>query len=134
MRHELMRHEYRRGLFRALPSSAGAGRANADRTMELSWWLSIGIGVGVIGVHAAARILTHRVALRASDRRTFLLVELGGLGGRMALVFGAVALILLFAPVHAGAFVGTVIVLLIVSMIVETGLIVRHMDRGALGS
>lgn len=102
--------------------------------MELSWWLSIGIGVGVITLHAAARILTHHLALRASGRRTFVLVELGGLGARMALVFGAVALILLLIPVREGAFVGTVIILLIVSMVVETHLIVRHMDRGALGA
>lgn len=99
-----------------------------------SWWLGIGIGVGLIGIHAAARGLTHRFALRASDRRTFLLVELGGLGGRMGLVFGAVALVLLYVPVHAGAFVGTVIVLLIASMVAETRLIVRRMDQGTLGS
>lgn len=102
--------------------------------MELSWWLGIGIGVGVIGLHAGARILTHRFALRASDRRTFLFVELGGLGGRMALVFGAVALVLLYAPVHEGAFVTTVIVLLIASMILETRVIVRQLDGGSLGS
>lgn len=101
--------------------------------MELSWWLGIGIGVGLIGLHAAARVLTHRFALRASGRHAFLLVELGGLGGRMALVFGAVGLILLYVPVHEGAFVVTVIVLLIASMIIETRLIVRRLDRGSLG-
>lgn len=102
--------------------------------MVSSWWLGIALGTGVIGLHAGARLLTHRFALQASDRRTFLWLELGGLAGRMALVFGAVALVLLVLEVNRVAFVSTVIALLIVSMGVETRLIVRRMERGALGS
>jgi general stress protein CsbA len=52
----------------------------------------------------------------------------------MALVFGAVALVLLYAPVHEEAFVGTVLALLVVSMGVETRLILRRMDQGTLRS
>lgn len=102
--------------------------------MVSSWWLGIALGMGIIGLHVGARVLTHHFALQASDRRTFLWVELGGLGGRMALVFGAVALVLLVVEVHRVAFVSTVIGLLIVSMGVETRLIIRRMERGALGS
>jgi hypothetical protein len=40
--------------------------------------------------------------------------------------------VLLYAPVHETAFVGTVLVLLIVSMIVELRLVLRRMDRGNL--
>jgi hypothetical protein len=102
--------------------------------MENSWWLSIGMGIGVVGVHAAVRVLAHSLAVSASDQRSFLLFELGGLGGRMMLVFGAMVLVLLFLPVQVAVFVSTVIVLLILSMIVETRLIARRMDRGTLKS
>ena len=101
--------------------------------MEHSWWLSIGMGIGIIGVHAVVRVLAHYFAFSASDQRQFLLLELGGLGGRMVLVFGAVALVGFFLPVRIAVFVSTVIVLLILSVIVETFLVARRMDRGTLG-
>lgn len=100
--------------------------------MSLTWWLGIGAGVGVIGLHGALRIWTHRLALATVRRRAFLLLELGGLGVRMALVFAAVALVLLYAPVHDTAFVSTVIALLTVSVAVEAHFVVRRMDRGTL--
>lgn len=102
--------------------------------MEYSWWLSIGMGIGIVGAHAAVRVLAHYFAFSTSNQRVFLLLELGGLGSRMILVFGAVALVLFFLPVQGAIFVSTVIVLLILSVIVETGLIARRMDRGTLGS
>ena len=85
-----------------------------------------------MGVHAAFRVLTHRLALRCSTRRTFLLAELGGLGARMAVVFVGVVLGVVYAPVHEGVFVGTVLVLLVLSMGIETYAIVRRMDTGTL--
>jgi hypothetical protein len=97
--------------------------------MTLTWWLSIGAGTAVMGGHAALRLLTHRLALSRPTRKGFLLLELGGLGARMALVFGAVALVLLYVPVHAAAFVGTVLVLLILSMVFEARLVFRRMER-----
>ncbi len=102
--------------------------------MESSWWFSVGMGIGVVGIHAAVRVLAHSLALGSSDQRSFLLLELGGLGGRMVLVFAATALVLLLLPVQIAVFVSTVIGLLILSVIVETGLIARRMDRGTLGS
>jgi len=100
--------------------------------MSLSWWLSIGAGGLVMGLHAALRVLTHRFALHVSDRRLFLLVELGGLGGRMVIAFVGVALGLAYAPVHEGAFIATVLVLLILSMSVEARTVIRRMDAGTL--
>lgn len=102
--------------------------------MSLTWWLSVGAGGLVMGVHAALRVCTHRLALRCSGRRTFLLVELGGLGGRMAIAFVGVALGLAYAPVHDGAFVGTVLVLLVLSVGIEAHAIIRRMDAGTLRS
>ena len=96
--------------------------------MSASWWLGIGIGIMVMGLHTAVRVGAHYFSLRTVDQRVFFLFELGGLGGRMLLVFGAVAVVLLFVPVHPVAFVVTVIVLLIVSMIVETGYMLRRAD------
>lgn len=106
-------------------------REPSTRRMTLTWWISVGAGIGVMGGHAALRVLTHRLALKRSTQKAFLLLELGGLGARMALVFGAVALVLLAAPVHAGAFVGTVLVLLVLSMIYEARLIFRRMEDGS---
>lgn len=100
--------------------------------MGLTWWLSIGAGGLVIGAHAAFRVFTHRLALRCSARRTFLLAELGGLGARMMIAFVGVALGLAYAPVHEGIFVGTVLVLLVLSMGIETHAIFRRMDTGTL--
>jgi hypothetical protein len=90
------------------------------------------MGIGVVGLHAAVRGLAHFLAFGASDQRSFLLLELGGLGGRMALVFAAVALVIVFLPVQIAVFVGTVAALLILSVIVETSFIARRMDRGTL--
>lgn len=112
----------------------GARRQRVEGTMEDSWWLGIGMGLIVIGLHAAARALTHRLAFWVSGRHTFLLFELGGLGGRMGLVLGAVALVLLYVPVQEVAFVGTVIALLLASMIAEVRYIIRRIDRDTLGS
>lgn len=85
-----------------------------------------------MGLHVVLRVLTHRFALRASGRRLFLLLELGGLVVRMALAFVATVFILSLAPVHEGVFVGTVVILLVLSMIGETSLVFRQMDRGTL--
>ena len=101
--------------------------------MECSWWLSIGMGTGIVGMHAAVRVLSHCLAFNVPDQRLFLLLEVGGLGGRMVLVFVAVALVLLFLPVQSAVFVSTVVALLILSVIVETLFIARQMDRGTLG-
>ncbi len=99
-----------------------------------AWWLGILLGIGVIGLHAALRILAHLFAFRMSDHRTFVFLELGGLAGRMMVVFGAVALVLLFVPVHPVAFVATVLLLLILSMGGETYFFARQPDRGTLES
>lgn len=100
--------------------------------MSLTWWLSIGAGGLVMGVHVALRVCTHRLALRCSGQHTFLFVELGGLGGRMAITFVGAALGLAYAPVHDGAFVGTVLALLVLSVGIEARAIVRRMDAGTL--
>lgn len=115
----------------ALPAARSA-RETPTRRMTLTWWLSIGAGIGVMSVHAGLRVFTHRLALGRSTRSLFLLLELGGLGARMILVFGAVALTLLYAPVHPVAFVGTVIALLILSMVFEARLVLRRMEREEL--
>ena len=96
----------------------------------MAWWLGIAIGVGVMAGHALLRVCTHWWAARWGEEKAFLLFELGGLGVRMVLVISAV---LALAPVHEGAFVGTVLLLLILSMAVEVRLVVQQIDRGALG-
>jgi hypothetical protein len=95
---------------------------------RMAWWLGVAIGMGVMGGYAALRLLTHRLAQRQRDVRSFLAVELGGLLGRVMLVLGSVVLVLGFAPVNAAAFAGTVVSLLILSIVVEVGLLVRHLS------
>jgi hypothetical protein len=92
----------------------------------MDWWLGAAMGVGVMGGHTLLRVLTHRLALRQEDRQRFLVIELGGLGARMLALLGAVALILTLVPVHEEGFVGAVLLLLVLSMAVETHLIFRR--------
>jgi hypothetical protein len=100
----------------------------------MAWWIGIGTGVAVMGAHALLRVATHRLALGRGDGSAFVRVELGGLGARMAVLLGAVALVLAFVPVHVGAFVGTVLALLVLSLVAETRFIFRRIDQGDLSS
>lgn len=90
----------------------------------MDWWIGVAVGIGVMAGHSVLRLLTHRLAGRHSET-AFLVVELGGLGGRMLLLMIAVALVLGFAPVSKIAFVGTVLSLLVLSIIIEVRLILR---------
>lgn len=81
-----------------------------------------------MGGYVALRLLTHRLAQRQPDVRTFVIVEMGGLVGRMMLVLGGAALVLVLLPVDPNAFVGTVLSLLVLSVGVETVLVVRRLS------
>jgi hypothetical protein len=94
----------------------------------MAWWLGIGIGVGIMCGYAALRVWVHRLSSRRADARVGLIVELGGLVGRMALVLAAVGVVLAFVPVHVGAFVGTVLAILVVSVAAEMLLVARRTD------
>ncbi len=94
----------------------------------MAWWLGIGIGVGIMCGYAALRVWVHRLSNRRADAHAGLIVELGGLVGRMFLVLAAVGFVLAFVPVHVGAFVGTVLGLLVVSVAAEMLLVVRRAD------
>ncbi len=100
--------------------------------MTTGLWLGLGGGVATVGLHVLARMLTHYAALRASDRETFLIIELGGLGGRMGLVFVVMIVVLLYAPVHVPTYVGTLLGLLFVSLAFEIWMIVRRMRQDGL--
>lgn len=82
-----------------------------------------------MAVHSALRLLTHRLAGQYSGK-TFFVIELGGLGGRMLLVMAAVSFVLLWTPVPKIVFVGTVLLLLVLSIIVEVRFI---LGRGGSG-
>jgi len=81
--------------------------------------LGVGVGVAVVGGHTLLRVGIHHFARAASDQKTFLRLELGGLGVRAALVLGTVAAVLLYAPVHKVGFTVTVIALLVLSVTAE---------------
>jgi len=98
--------------------------------MAYSWWLGLGLGVGVVGLHAAVRRIAHHFAQRASDQRTFLLWEIGGLGARMTVVLGTVALVLLSVPVNRVTFVATVVFLLVLTLGSEVLILARRWGEG----
>lgn len=101
-------------------------------TMTTGMWLGVGGGAATVGLHVLARLLTHYAALHASSRKAFLVIELGGLGGRMGLVFGVLILVLLYVPVDVPAYVVTLLALLFVSIGVEVWMIVRRMRQDRL--
>lgn len=92
----------------------------------MGWWLSVGVGIVLMGGYVSLRVLTHRVALRRANAQSFLIVELGGMGGRMLLLLAAVGLILSFVPVRETAFVGVVLLLLVLSLIFEVRLVMQR--------
>ncbi|MEF8939682.1 MAG: hypothetical protein V5A22_07525 [Salinivenus sp.] len=94
----------------------------------MGWWLGIGIGVGIMCGYAALRVWVHRLSGRRTDAHAGLIVELGGLVGRMFLVLAAVGAVLAFVPVHVGAFVGTVLAILVLSVAAEMLLVARRTD------
>jgi hypothetical protein len=100
--------------------------------MTTGMWLGVGGGAATIGLHVLARMLTHYAALHASSRKAFLVIELGGLGGRMGLVFGVLILVLLYVPVNVPAYVVTLLALLFVSIAIEVWMIVRRMRQDRL--
>lgn len=95
----------------------------------MSWWVGVVMGVGVMGGYALLRILTHRLALRQAERKSFLVIALGGMSVRMLALLGAVALVLTLVPVHEEGFVGTVLLLFVLSMVVE----IFHVTRRSGG-
>jgi len=99
----------------------------------MDWWLGVATGVAVMGGHALLRVLTHHLALRQGDRQRFLVIELSGLGVRMLALLGAVALILTLVPIHEEAFVGAVLLLLVLSIAVETRLLFRYSEADLSG-
>lgn len=94
----------------------------------MAWWLGVGIGVGIMCGYVGLRVWVHRLSERRPGAHGGLVVELGGLVGRMFLVLAAVGVVLAFVPVHVEAFVGTVLALLVLSVAAEMLLVARHTD------
>jgi len=85
----------------------------------MNGWLGAAVGIAVMAGHTILRVVTHRLSRRSSRTRSLLVLELGGLGLRMVLLLGVVTLILAFTAVHKEAFAGTVLMLLVLSLVAE---------------
>ncbi|PSQ97030.1 MAG: hypothetical protein BRD55_03720 [Bacteroidetes bacterium SW_9_63_38] len=96
-------------------------------------WLAVAVGVGVMAGQAALRVCTHRLSRRASDAHTALAVEVGGVVVRMGGVLAGMALVFIFTPVHEEAFAGTVLALLVLSLVVEIWVFSRREALSAPG-
>ena len=82
------------------------------------FWPSLGVGLGIGLLYHVASYLTYRRAARYEDGR-FLKIFLGGLAIRMLVVLVLVALILVAAPVHRAAFVGSFLTALLIGIFAE---------------
>ena len=86
--------------------------------MSGPFWPSLGLGLGVGLLYHVASYLTYRRAVRYEGSR-FLKIFMGGLAVRMFVVVSVVALILVAAPVHRAAFVGSFLTALLVGIFAE---------------
>jgi uncharacterized membrane protein YqjE len=82
-------------------------------------WLAAAVGIVVMAGHAALRVVTHWISRRSANVHAALGLEVGGLLLRMLLLLGVMVLVLVFTSVHKKAFAGTVLALLVLSLIVE---------------
>lgn len=82
-------------------------------------WLGAAVGLAVMAVYTIIRVVTHRWSRQSSQTRSLLILELGGLGLRMVLLLGVVTLVFACTSVHKKAFAGTVLVLLVLSLIFD---------------
>ena len=89
---------------------------------------SLLLGALLGAANAGAAAWTARRAAGMEPDRGMRLV-LGGMGVRMALVLAAFALVLLFVPVHRGAFVGGLGLLFVVGLVAEVALVLGRSPR-----
>lgn len=89
-------------------------------------WLAAAVGIVVMAGHAALRVWTHWLSRRSSNVHAALRLEVGGLVLRMAVLLGGMGLVFAFTSVHEKAFAGTVLALLVLSLIVEIWMFSRR--------
>lgn len=92
--------------------------------MPVDTLLGLIVGVGLSGLHAAAGLVIWRRARPRPDDEFYKLV-LGGLGVRMALLLGALVLVLWLAPFPETVFLGA----LLATFVLGLGVEVYHMAR-----
>ena len=91
--------------------------------MSLSASLLLGALLGA--ANAVAAVWTANRATAFGPDQALRLV-LGGMVARMGLLLAAVALVLVFVPVHRGAFVGGLGLLFVAGMIAEVALVLTR--------
>jgi uncharacterized membrane protein YqjE len=89
-------------------------------------WLAAAVGIVVMAGHAALRVVTHRLSRRPAEVHSLLVLELGGLVLRMTVLLGVMGLVLALTSIHEEAFAGTVLALLVLSLIVEIWMFSRR--------
>ena len=97
--------------------------------MAADVWLGLALGAGIGVGYVLTSLLTHRLALRGTDR-SFVVIALGGVAVRMFVALILVTLVLTLAPVRVSAFVAAFFGTFFVGLITE---IVRlHRGRRAV--
>ncbi|MDE2995385.1 MAG: hypothetical protein OXT73_01395 [Bacteroidota bacterium] len=69
-------------------------------------------------VYSFSALLLGKVALRAS-RRTFMMIVMGGMIGRMFVTLIVLALVIVFAPIHTMAFLTGFFVVFVIGLTYE---------------
>lgn len=87
-------------------------------------WLSIGLGAGIGLAYGALALLGFRYALQFRGNR-FMAFALGGMLGRMVLLFVAVLAVAMSVPLHATGFTVALVTTVVASLIVEVVTVLR---------
>ena len=82
-------------------------------------WMSIGLGMGLALLYGLASVLTYRRALRAQTQQQFTAIAIGGVVLRILGTLAAFAVLIVWLPIAAGAFVGTFFVVFLMILIGE---------------
>lgn len=87
--------------------------------MTATFWLSLGLGVGLGLLYGAASLWTNRRAL-TRGRSQFLRIAFVGMFTRMFVALGLIVLILVLLPVNTMAFVGAFFAVFLAFLAYET--------------
>jgi hypothetical protein len=101
--------------------------------MSVAIWSSVALGVALGLVNAAASYALWRLA-RGRKQSMFMTIIFGGMGVRMLVLLALIALVLVFAPVSRGAFVGAFFTTFAVGLIAEVIMLQRRASSPSLST
>lgn len=92
--------------------------------MTADWWLGAALGAGLGILYGCASYALTRYAA-CHGRRRFMVLFFGGMIARMAVALVLVALVLVFLSVPVAAFIGSLLIMLLIGFAVDVAVIHR---------